>query len=457
MAELSALTTAAPLTGGEFLPALQSGNARKISLAQVRDFVQPLTFKVGARVAYMGDSITINGNSPVSYSCENYPFWTHYLGRQRYEFRPEWNFAVGGTPSDQQLALVSSVIAANPDIVVMCLGTNDVTQGYNFDASVANITSILDQLIAAGIAVVVLPILPRAISGQTSAMVAAIHRLNHWYRSVVWLRPGIIPCDPVDQLIDAASTNYAPVAATMRSDLIHPVPTGAIAIARALDPVLQRLVAPGSAGLTQSAADVWSASAPQGSLLGNGLFLGTAGTKQAIAPGLAPTGQFADGWTVQGRGDQVTLACAKAAHPTISGLPVQDITLGGTGNNGSGAPGVMFYSDVVPVSGNIAVGDTIEIIGELDYINLVGVQAVNVRLLDYAGSTLRSAASAGAPDSSGANLPSPFSASGVVRLPRAIIQSGMTYLRLRVDIWLVTGAALSGSLRFSRFAMRKVA
>ncbi len=87
MSELSALPDAGSLTGLELVPALQGADARKLSTGQIRAFIAPVGLRAAPRIAYLGDSILAHGQSIATNILQNnnIPFWTHFLGGQRYD------------------------------------------------------------------------------------------------------------------------------------------------------------------------------------------------------------------------------------------------------------------------------------------------------------------------------------------------------------------------------------
>jgi len=467
MSELSALPDAGSLTGLELVPALQGADARKLSTGQIRTFIAPVGLRAAPRIAYLGDSILAHGQSIATNILQNnnIPFWTHFLGSQRYDFELAFNHAVGGSTTTDHLALIDGVLAAKPDILVYLGGTNDIALASDTDRAsgalytqmIANYGTLLDRCHAAAVHVVILPILPRQNGTQTAAFLATLMRVNHWLRTVAGLRAGVTLCDPTAALVEAGSAAYAPRAGTMWADNLHPAASGAIVIARELDKVLQLLVPARALALT-SVADVWSTANPHGNLMSAGMMGGIAGTRNTVNGGTTPGGALADGWIATARAAGPIVTCAKLTHPVMSGAAVQEFAFSGTGASGvNGSPGFWIYADVPASGGNVAVGDILEAMGELDCFELQGVSRIDIKLIHDNGSLLPVVASVGAADAEVSNLPSPLTIGGLIKTPRGALGTGMTYARLRIDFWFVTGAALGGSVRMARWSLRKSA
>lgn len=146
------------------------------------------------------------------------------------------NAGIGGNTSANLLARIDTdVIALNPAYCHVLIGTNDVNTGVPTATTVANITAILDKLIAAGIRVVIGTVQP--FTTYTTGQLALLAALNAWIRKI--RRPGVVLVDYA-----AAQTNPADGAALAGSmvDTLHTNIIGAANMGRVLAEVLNRIL-----------------------------------------------------------------------------------------------------------------------------------------------------------------------------------------------------------------------
>jgi lysophospholipase L1-like esterase len=87
-------------------------------------------------VAFMGDSITYGWNLA------------------NFDSNPTMNLGIPGEITSKMLARFGDVVAANPGIVVILGGTNDIADGQTPEWTIANLKSMADMARAAGIKVI---------------------------------------------------------------------------------------------------------------------------------------------------------------------------------------------------------------------------------------------------------------------------------------------------------------
>lgn len=144
---------------------------------------------------------------------------------------PVLNAGVGGDTTTQVLARIAAVPAVSPQLVVLDAGKNDIAAGTSAATVEANITSILNALLAAGAKVVVDTQPPT--TSMNSAALTQLAALNTWIKALstthVW------PADTGNTLTtgDGVTQNAA-----LFVDGVHPTAAGRQAMANVLAPVL---------------------------------------------------------------------------------------------------------------------------------------------------------------------------------------------------------------------------
>lgn len=153
---------------------------------------------------------------------------------------PDWevlNRGVNGERSDQIRARFDrDVVSVKPTVVVLIAGVNDVYQGRQVDAVVANLRWMYDRARQAGIRVVAGTILPY--DTATSEQNARMHQINAWIRQQA-------EDDRALGFVDTRSAVAAPGKPDTLSDTgdhLHPSAAGYRAIAEALRPAIERIL-----------------------------------------------------------------------------------------------------------------------------------------------------------------------------------------------------------------------
>lgn len=143
------------------------------------------------------------------------------------------NLGVGGQTTTQILARIDDVLAYAPGWVHLIAGTNDMGAGTS--TAKANIDSMLDQLDAAGIRVILGTIPPRTGDKYTGTIKADTLELNRWIIEQGRSRAGVVVVDYFTALADVSNNYRASVCGyNSTSDGIHLSATGAYVCGKAL-------------------------------------------------------------------------------------------------------------------------------------------------------------------------------------------------------------------------------
>jgi lysophospholipase L1-like esterase len=185
-------------------------------------------WRPSGRYAAIGDSI-IQGNADLTNNVLGDTTWFHLacvLSNQRIQY--ERNAGIAGQNTTQWAARVASdVIAYAPSRCFVPVGSpNDSASSISFATTKANITSIVNALLNAGI----LPTLISMVPFNTPAYLATIAQLNAW-GSKFAAQQGLDWIDFHKYLVNAATGQYN---ATYTADGTHPNRAGARIIATAV-------------------------------------------------------------------------------------------------------------------------------------------------------------------------------------------------------------------------------
>ena len=166
-------------------------------------------------------------------------YWTWanaYLGQR---FKTVANAGVGGNTTTQMLARVDAdVLSQTSDWVIFEPGPNDSTNDFTSATSIANITAIVDKLLAAGRRVAIQTITPSSDISTTSRK-AHLFAVNRFIMSLPTIRRGVVATDVWKTVVDPGTGNPA---AGMMVDATHPASQGAERMGRELARVLSAVV-----------------------------------------------------------------------------------------------------------------------------------------------------------------------------------------------------------------------
>lgn len=290
--------------------------------ADGRAFNQPITAGPTVKIVTLGDSITEFSNNfkfgditSVNNRSNGEIHWVRQRGKAGFRFEvwsdptarwihngsawasaPLFNGANQGRAGDWAKGVerrTTAVINMAPDIVVLAIGTNigPVEDGQSVAATIANIDTIVNRLVAAGIKVVIGTVRPRAVSATgssgtfsieiTPARYAQLQEISAHIRTLdndstifVWdPEPDLLDPNPTAPLVTGSCYRWAV------RDGVHLSPRGAWAGSRSLELALDRVLKDGT--WFDSDASVSNA-------ITNGVLSGTGGTVNAGITGTAP-------------------------------------------------------------------------------------------------------------------------------------------------------------------------
>lgn len=153
---------------------------------------------------------------------------------------PDWrvlNRGVNGERSDQIRArFARDVVSAQPDVVVILAGVNDIYQGRTADVVERELEAMYESARAAHIPVVAATIIPY--NSATPEQNARMHAVNAWIRQYA-AGHDIVFCDTRAAVAQPGALDRL----VSSPDNIHPSPDGYRLMALALDPVIEQAIA----------------------------------------------------------------------------------------------------------------------------------------------------------------------------------------------------------------------
>jgi lysophospholipase L1-like esterase len=369
-------------------------------------------------VAVLGTSITAanapydQGGGSIVDTGAGYFHWTNMFLRQSMKLVLQGG--VSGDTTGGMLARIGTVLSSGARLCVVETGPNDV-QG---DSTVTNITtsltSIYQQLNAAGILVAACHIYPTTTIMANTSRRTVMHRVNRWITDYARSHPGVILVPWAGAVSDPSTGG--PLAGTL-FDGTHPNTYGAALLGSKLADALEEWVV-GAPDLPYTNGDLTNG-------LSNGLMLGN-------------TSGVATGWTMNPSGGAVYSA-SKVTRQDGDPGEWQQIALS------SGTCGI--YADAA-AGPAWSVGSPAVAMFEVDgdATNLTSLQVI---IQSYNGTTFQQSAAA---------LTDFYTSANRVPISRGVIQShpitppaGATSLRAYIEF------AGSGVMRVGRAAVRSVA
>ncbi|HET6915320.1 MAG TPA: GDSL-type esterase/lipase family protein, partial [Acidimicrobiales bacterium] len=283
-------------------------------------YVTPLARRAATPVVFAGDSITADsatGTTGHMSSAGAAAIGLYPVGSVGVATGVS-DAGVGGNTSTQLLARFDTdVIAKNPKLVHILIGTNDASADTPLATLAANIRAMIAKCEGIGAQVVMGTVPPNG-TGSPVDRKALIVAYNQWICRYA-ISKGFPVADYYRVLVDPATGGY--LAAYDSGDHTHPSPAGtgamaaelAVAIARPLSSALL---------LTKDANDPWN-------FCRNGLFLSAWGTGWTAPTGTGVTASTTTGDTnIQGNWGKIVAAGTAA---TAASSQNQTTTQGGTG------------------------------------------------------------------------------------------------------------------------------
>ncbi len=171
--------------GGEripFHPETRLAVFREKDGAWVSDTHLPLPSMIGCRrdvrrrIAFLGDSIT----QGIGATLNSYRHWNARFAERLGTENAYWNIGIGYARADD--AATDGVWlykAKQNDLVILCLGVNDIQRGYSAESVIESLTKIVTSLKAAGVRVVIQSLPPFDQTGE---------RLTKWTTVNTYIR-----------------------------------------------------------------------------------------------------------------------------------------------------------------------------------------------------------------------------------------------------------------------------
>ncbi len=379
-----------------------------------------------------GDSITAaNAEAPTD---KGYFNWLNVMLGQRWDVL--YNAGVGGNSTAQMLARIQTdVIDKNGQWVFVMGGVNDIAAGTSAATILANLTSIVTTLHAAGMQVIISTLTPSS-AFDTAAEGTVYYTVNAGIITMATTYPWLIVTDAGPQYLDTSQPTLAVPYAGYTVDGVHPNALGASTLAAKMytDLAANALIA--GSGIYSGLA---TADATAGRLyysVPNQMTAGTGGAEVAPATGDTATGFVASAggtWSKVARSDGKPGAwqqCVIGAEADTATFGMYDITSG------------------------FVVGDVIYLHAEFESDNdWTSPEAIQLYLaaLDAGSTVLGYVTSLGHSIGGGSGTTCVRVASGILRTTNLVIPTNTAKIRAYVNV-----LAASGTFRVSRFEIRKV-
>lgn len=433
------------------------------------------------RIAILGPSHAANHfvSAPTPSGENPYPIasvigpvnWACLLSGGRCVLEPEDCFGRNGEWSDAMtwngvdyagmLSKLPQVVASKAGHVILTSPTTNDRNEWTADCTIANMTKIIDAIVASGKLVTILLDYPRGTS--TIAMrhynTAAQPQLdywqivNRWYSSLHGSR-GIRVIDTVAALADFTSGN-GDVQASMSGDALHLGGPGAYAVGRMLAKEFVRIY-PAQPVLPFASTE----KSAQTGVNNNGVlsvqpyFGGTGGT---LATGA--TGTLASNWQAQAPTSGASVVFSKVSTTAFGGKSYADADAGPVAKDWqqivvSGTATASAEVVIMRQACNVTAGDLLRAVAEIEVdAGVTGISAITLYVFHSGSSQIvKAMGGQGGPQSTLAwpNVP----VSGVIRTPRYTAQvSGNCYLQL--SITTINGQTIAGTIRLRGMALGK--
>lgn len=293
----------------------------------------PALLPFGSRFVAAGDSITDNGAAEGS-SLGNFigrGYWPWAIQACRGRIVPAYHADAGisGNSSTQLLArFATDVTDKAPKVVVIHIGTNDISAGTATATTIGNIRSMVAACRAIGVLKIYLyKVFPRGSTGtpMTGGQITAWETINAAIATMAAADVTVLDAEPYIGNMDSQHTILA--GHTTSEDLLHPNTIGGQKASIPLTNAVMRDFEGGELLLTNNN--------DSRNFIPNGFFTGSGGTLGGTASGTVPTGWIAA--TSSGLG--ATMAVSVIPR-TAYGQWAQ-ITVSGTYNGANG--GLILY------------------------------------------------------------------------------------------------------------------
>lgn len=403
------------------------------------------------RIAILGDSITAQCSS-TTVGLENYGYLSHALraADQRFIFDPLTNnYGVGGDTSAMAMARVASVIASGVGTCILAVGTNDRTSSMTADDTIANLLSMRDDLMEAGIHVILVVPLPRGESVNTDKRLTALqlgYAMEVRRRILETLeKPGCWVVDTWPVMADLTTTT-GDIKLGYTHDGLHPTPLGAYWMGQVIAEVMKKVIGV-EAFLPLANINYFNATDNLfGLVTTNPMMTGTAG-----AEGTGGSGDLADDYSGSNATGTTAVSRTYSKVTTATG-DWQQCVVGGSAATAAAA---IDLARQISLQAKVVPGGVYEAVCEFendaDITNIMSFQ-LGLHVQD---STTTVLLWDGDRYTSPHKLPN-IANKGVMRTPRITVPAGVTDVRIRLSCYMATDGAPTGTFRFRKMGIRRV-
>lgn len=429
---------------------------------QAKNDTRPI--RINPIFAGFGDSVWDYGSTSCCKTVNGLQHWIQVFTGYRVTFPNAIDFAVAGTTCDQVLASaqagqVDQAVAAGASGAVLMCASND--RGANFPASqtMAAINNWISLVRSRGLLAVVFVQMGRgsATYGQTlsAAQLGAQMNVRQQIRNLHSPKNGIYVID-MTPFTDAplSTTGYNNDARTR--DGVHPNQVGAYLAGQGAANTFMQMFPPIQIE-PRTNSDIYDATNnPRGSLTGNPMLDGTAGTINTSTCTGTTSGQVASTWTIGCMAQTAAMTITASKVSKADGTVCQQIQFSGTPTvSGTTVPYISFYRSIglsgAPAGTNVTVTGRVE--WDADVSNLLSV-AVGSEASYGSGGLAQSYA--GVPPVNGySTSPALVQAVSFVEASDPMtVPVGVTSDTAKGQIYLNPGVAASGTVRFCSMMAR---
>ena len=395
----------------------------------------PSLLPFGSKIVYIGDSITEHGSfasaSQVYNRPRGYVTWSQIYSDHRCFIGADGNAGIGGqTTVDMISRYMTDVIAKNPAIVVMLMGTNDIAFGVTTDDTKANIQSMLNANDAIGALTILIKILPRRPNADpmNADMMAKWVSINDWIGTKASATVTVLD---LENVIGTMSGNHSMINGmqTLNEDiLLHPNPVASRLIGMAVATQINTMVDSGSV--------LFSTYNDPNNLNTNGFFKGGGA-------------YLADGYEESSNLGGATNTLSRIERTTGLGY-WQQMAING---NYSGTGKYARIRRQIDLTGKVNAGDTIELVNEVRC-GLMGNAISAMRKINLSNGQMIAAC-----NHDGIMNYMPENWMGTMRSPPLLITSNIGVIYDTFVVYLMdTNSTLTANatVRFGRAGIRKL-
>lgn len=312
--------------------------------------------------AFCGDSITDDGENNGSWYDIGWICWFRRLCGDSLEFNPDYVYAIQGMGTEHLInTQLPQLLSDKPDIVFTMIGTNDLSL-EDYDYIVSRLQTYYDEVEAAGIYAVAMPILPR--TTLTDGMKSVADGVNRWLYKRSKTHNTITFINTISGMLD---TSTGSILAAYTADGLHTNRLGAYALGKIVFDAVPDIAKGESAISVGVDADYSATLNPTGNLSSNEFLLGSGGLVQGSATGVSPDGCriISSGTTVL-NGNRTSVS-DYASHDAFS------IELSGTAD---GSTSLLITPDGVVPSDQDLTGKRLVFDMDVDFVSIENIEAI---------------------------------------------------------------------------------